>query len=214
MVQIVLIGLGAGVASALLFASIASGSPISILLFYLAPLPILLAGDRLEPYRSFDRSTRRRGRPRGFVRLLVLHRPLRGRRRSRLSTCLCGDARAAHADRGARVVSGRQARAVERRDRGDFDRVHDSRVRRRSRFLPRDGETDFRARHAPAARHACRRAVEIAERRRCQCHARSPRHRDAAHRRGDRDADDPLQSVAGGEGSRGCRESSRGRGRS
>jgi hypothetical protein len=44
MVQIVLIGLGAGVASALLFASIASGSPISILLFYLAPLPILLAG--------------------------------------------------------------------------------------------------------------------------------------------------------------------------
>ena len=44
MVQIVLIGLGAGVASALLFASIASGSPISILLFYVAPLPILLAG--------------------------------------------------------------------------------------------------------------------------------------------------------------------------
>jgi Predicted membrane protein (DUF2232) len=44
MVQIVFIGLGAGVASALLFASIASGSPISILLFYLAPLPILLAG--------------------------------------------------------------------------------------------------------------------------------------------------------------------------
>jgi len=44
MVQIVLIGLGASVASAFLFASIASGSPISILLFYLAPLPILLAG--------------------------------------------------------------------------------------------------------------------------------------------------------------------------
>jgi hypothetical protein len=44
MVQIVFIGLGAGVASALLFASVASGSPISILLFYLAPLPILLAG--------------------------------------------------------------------------------------------------------------------------------------------------------------------------
>ncbi len=44
MLQIVLVGLGAGVASALLFASVASGSPISILLFYLAPLPILLAG--------------------------------------------------------------------------------------------------------------------------------------------------------------------------
>ncbi|HLL29341.1 MAG TPA: DUF2232 domain-containing protein [Xanthobacteraceae bacterium] len=44
MTQIVLIGLGAGVASALLFASIASGSVLAILLFYLAPLPILLAG--------------------------------------------------------------------------------------------------------------------------------------------------------------------------
>ena len=44
MVQIVLIGLGAGFTSALMFASIAAGSPVSILLFYLAPLPILLAG--------------------------------------------------------------------------------------------------------------------------------------------------------------------------
>lgn len=43
MVQIALIGLGAGSASALLFASVASGSLISILLFYLAPLPILIA---------------------------------------------------------------------------------------------------------------------------------------------------------------------------
>jgi hypothetical protein len=43
MAQIVLIGIGAGAASALLFASVASGSPISILLFYLAPLPILIA---------------------------------------------------------------------------------------------------------------------------------------------------------------------------
>jgi hypothetical protein len=43
MTQIVLIGLGTGAASALLFASVASGSPISILLFYLAPLPILIA---------------------------------------------------------------------------------------------------------------------------------------------------------------------------
>jgi len=44
MVEIVLIGIGAGFASALLFASIASGAAISILLFYLAPLPIVLAG--------------------------------------------------------------------------------------------------------------------------------------------------------------------------
>lgn len=43
MVQLVLIGIGAGAASALLFASVASGSLISVLLFYLAPLPILIA---------------------------------------------------------------------------------------------------------------------------------------------------------------------------
>jgi hypothetical protein len=43
MAQLFLIGIGAGAASALLFASIASGSLISVLLFYLAPLPILIA---------------------------------------------------------------------------------------------------------------------------------------------------------------------------
>jgi hypothetical protein len=43
MVQIVLIAVGAGAASALLFASLVSGSPLAILLFYLAPLPILIA---------------------------------------------------------------------------------------------------------------------------------------------------------------------------
>jgi len=43
MVQIAFIGIGAGAASALLFASVASGSPIAILLFYLAPLPIMIA---------------------------------------------------------------------------------------------------------------------------------------------------------------------------
>ena len=43
MVQIVLIGFGAGIASALLFAALASGSLLSIALFYLAPLPIMLA---------------------------------------------------------------------------------------------------------------------------------------------------------------------------
>ena len=43
MMQIVLIGLGAAAAAALLFASVASGSLFSILLFYLAPLPILIA---------------------------------------------------------------------------------------------------------------------------------------------------------------------------
>jgi hypothetical protein len=43
MVQAFLIGIGAGAASALLFASVASGAPLSVVLFYLAPLPILIA---------------------------------------------------------------------------------------------------------------------------------------------------------------------------
>jgi hypothetical protein len=43
MMQIVLIGIGAGVAAALLFATVASGTLLSIPLFYLAPLPILIA---------------------------------------------------------------------------------------------------------------------------------------------------------------------------
>jgi len=41
--QIVLVGLGAGAASALLFVSVASGSILSLLLFYMAPLPILIS---------------------------------------------------------------------------------------------------------------------------------------------------------------------------
>jgi hypothetical protein len=43
MTQLVLIGIAAGAATALLFASVASGSLLSVLLFYLAPLPILIA---------------------------------------------------------------------------------------------------------------------------------------------------------------------------
>ena len=43
MTQVVLIGISAGAATALLFASVASGALISVLLFYLAPLPILIA---------------------------------------------------------------------------------------------------------------------------------------------------------------------------
>jgi hypothetical protein len=44
MIPIGLVGLGAGVAAALLFASVTSGSYLSIVLFYLAPLPIMIAG--------------------------------------------------------------------------------------------------------------------------------------------------------------------------
>jgi len=43
MMQIVLIGIGAGAAAALLFALAASGSMFALLLFSLAPLPILIA---------------------------------------------------------------------------------------------------------------------------------------------------------------------------
>ncbi len=43
MMQVFLIGIGAGAATALLFASVASGSPLAVVLFYLAPLPILIA---------------------------------------------------------------------------------------------------------------------------------------------------------------------------
>ena len=43
MTQIVLIGFGAGAASALLFASVASGSWLSVFLFYVSPLPIMIA---------------------------------------------------------------------------------------------------------------------------------------------------------------------------
>ena len=44
MMQIGLIGLGAGVAAALLFASVMSGTMLSIPLAYLTPLPIMIAG--------------------------------------------------------------------------------------------------------------------------------------------------------------------------
>src|SRR5512132_106255 len=43
MMQVVLVGVGAGAAAALLFASVVSGSIAAVFLFYLAPLPILIA---------------------------------------------------------------------------------------------------------------------------------------------------------------------------
>jgi hypothetical protein len=42
MIRIFLIGLGAAAAAALLFASVTSGAALSVLLFYLAPLPIII----------------------------------------------------------------------------------------------------------------------------------------------------------------------------
>jgi hypothetical protein len=42
MVQLIAIGIGAGLASALLFASVTSGSALAVVLFYLAALPIMI----------------------------------------------------------------------------------------------------------------------------------------------------------------------------
>lgn len=44
MMQIGLIGIGAGAVAAMLFASVTTGSWLSIILFYLAPLPVMIAG--------------------------------------------------------------------------------------------------------------------------------------------------------------------------
>lgn len=44
MMRFAMIGIGAGTAGALLFASVSSGSWLSIFLFYLAPLPMMIAG--------------------------------------------------------------------------------------------------------------------------------------------------------------------------
>ena len=43
MKQVILIGVGAGTAAALMFGSVTSGGGLSVILFYLAPLPILIA---------------------------------------------------------------------------------------------------------------------------------------------------------------------------
>ena len=97
MMQIGLIGIGAGAAAALLFASVTSGSSLSIPLFYLAPLPILIAGARLEPLGGADRRAGRRAGARRRVRPGVLLR-LPGRRRAAgLVARLSRDAGAARA---------------------------------------------------------------------------------------------------------------------
>ena len=44
MIHFAVIGIGSGAAAALLFASVTSGTLLSIPLFYLAPLPIMIAG--------------------------------------------------------------------------------------------------------------------------------------------------------------------------
>src|SRR3974390_11644 len=43
MAQVIFVGVGAGIVGALLFASVVSGTVLSVFLFYLAPLPIMIA---------------------------------------------------------------------------------------------------------------------------------------------------------------------------
>src|SRR3977135_1937207 len=52
MIAIVLIAMAAGCASALMFASIVSGALISLLLFYLAPFPLIVAARGWGPLRA------------------------------------------------------------------------------------------------------------------------------------------------------------------
>src|SRR5260221_12654582 len=49
MIAIILVALAAGSASALMFASIVSGALISLVLFYLAPLPLMVAATGWGP---------------------------------------------------------------------------------------------------------------------------------------------------------------------
>ena len=135
MMQIVLIGLGAGAASALLFASIASGSLLSFALANFAQLPIMLAAigwthlpacsprgriDRLSlssrPDRSLSRSCSASARPRG------------GSAISR-----CWPARRRVRSRRGRMVSGRPHRRVDRDRCGARRPCHDAALRLRRR---------------------------------------------------------------------------------
>ena len=144
MIAIILIGLAAGCASALMFASIISGALISLLLFYLAPLPLMVAALGMGTARGDDRRHRRRLRPRRDLRPALLHRlchhrcaarlvarPSRaigtaGGRSSRRQWCRAGRA-------STRMVSGRPHPALDRRlCRVDHDCGHaDARQRRR-----------------------------------------------------------------------------------
>ena len=74
MIAIVLIGLAAGCASALMFASTMSGVPISLLLSHLAPLPLMVAALGWGPLERNDRRHRCRFRFRHLFRPALLHR--------------------------------------------------------------------------------------------------------------------------------------------
>jgi hypothetical protein len=52
-IQTLLIGAGAGLTSAVLFSSVVTQSPLALLLLFLSPLPLLIAGMGWTPYATF-----------------------------------------------------------------------------------------------------------------------------------------------------------------
>ena len=95
MMQIGLIGIGAGAAAALLFASVASGSWLSIILFYLAPLPVMIAGLGWSHWAALIAAFTGARRARARVRRLFLLRLSRRRRTAGLVARLSRHAGAA-----------------------------------------------------------------------------------------------------------------------
>ena len=91
MIQIGLMGMGAGAAAALLFASVTSGSYLSIVLFYLAPLADHDRRPRLEPLVGANRRGRGQSHccSRAFRRFPFARLPRRGRRAGLVAAAAC-----------------------------------------------------------------------------------------------------------------------------
>ena len=110
MIAILLIAIAAGCASALMFASIISGALISLLLFYLAPLPLMVAATGMGTAQRHHRRHRRRHRPRRDLRPSLLHRLCRHGRAARLVARPSRPAGPAHANGVARPTAPRPPR--------------------------------------------------------------------------------------------------------
>ncbi len=203
MLQIGLIGLAAGAAAALLFASVASGAWLSVAMFYLAPLPILIAALGWSHWAALIAALVRRAGAGGCLRLGVLLCISRRRRRSRLVARLSRHARAPDNERrrsrrhgGARMVSAGAAGDLGgNRRRAGGDRG-DPQFRQRRGKLPRRPAQRADAHSARGNRHRGGRAALGARRQECQQAGRFPGDRRAAGSRGRRHNHQPGQSVA------------------
>ena len=200
MVQILLVAMGAGAAAALLFASVASGSLIATLLFYLAPLPILIAAIGWSHLAGLVARAARGDRPRAGARLLFLPRVPVRRRTAGLVARLPRAARRA-ASRptdpgGDRMVSGRPPGVLGRDHRRAGDRRRGAQLRHRQGDLPgRDRATRSSARCARQGQTPICRAARI------QARDRHPGGRASAGRGGAADDPQHVQSLARRRGS-------------